>query len=86
LPVSNGPKEATYLSSKFPKRIGFGVRSFAHYRIRAMLYAGRPNHTPMSSAEPPLCAAHDAFGYRLRLLHELAEKVLGLYPDPVCAS
>jgi hypothetical protein len=46
----------------------------------------RDRHTPMSSAEPALCAAHDAFGYRLRLLHELAEKVLGLYPDPVCAS
>jgi hypothetical protein len=42
LPVSNGPKEATYLSSKFLKRIGFGVRRFAHYRIRALLYAGRP--------------------------------------------
>jgi hypothetical protein len=42
LPVSNGPKKATYLSSKFLKRIGFEVRRFAHYRIRALLYAGQP--------------------------------------------
>jgi hypothetical protein len=39
---SMGAPESTYLSSKFLKRIGFGVRRFAHYRIRALLYAGRP--------------------------------------------
>jgi hypothetical protein len=46
----------------------------------------RDRHIAMSSAEPSLCAAHGAFGYRLRLLHELAEKVRGLYPDPISAS
>ncbi|MCP3913834.1 MAG: transposase, partial [Actinomycetia bacterium] len=28
---------------KLAKRIGFGFRNFRNYRIRALLYAGRPN-------------------------------------------
>jgi hypothetical protein len=80
-----------YISHQFLKRIGFRLR-FAHYRIRAFALrrptrkGPRDRHTQMSSAEPSFCAANGAFGYRLRLLHELAEKVLGLYPDPVSAS
>jgi transposase len=31
------------LVGKRIKRIGFGFRRFAHYRIRVLLYAGRPN-------------------------------------------
>jgi hypothetical protein len=41
-PFRTGPKEAAYLSAKFLKRIGFRFRRLAHYRIRALLYAGRP--------------------------------------------
>lgn len=41
--VSNGPTEAINNLIKRIKRIGFGFRRFAHYRIRVLLYAGRPN-------------------------------------------
>ncbi|MST31252.1 ISL3 family transposase [Acidimicrobiaceae bacterium USS-CC1] len=39
--VSNGPTEAIIIERI--KRIGFGFRSLPHYRIRVLLYAGRPN-------------------------------------------
>lgn len=39
--VSNGPTEAINNLVKRIKRVGFGFRSFGHYRIRALLYAGR---------------------------------------------
>jgi transposase len=41
--VSNGPTEALNNLVKRIKRIGFGFRNFENYRIRALLYAGRPN-------------------------------------------
>ena len=42
--VSNGPTEAISNLVKRVKRISaFGFRRFEHYRIRALLYAGRPN-------------------------------------------
>jgi transposase len=41
--VSNGPTEALNNLVKRIKRIGFGFRNFQNYRIRALLYAGRPN-------------------------------------------
>ena len=41
--VSNGPTEALNNLIKRIKRIGFGFRNFENYRIRALLYAGRPN-------------------------------------------
>jgi len=41
--VSNGPTEAINNLIKRIKRIGFGFRRFRNYRIRALLYAGRPN-------------------------------------------
>ena len=31
------------------KRIGFGFRNFENYRIRALLYAGRPNWRVLGS-------------------------------------
>jgi hypothetical protein len=34
------------------KRIGFGFRRFAHYRIRVLLYAGRPNWDLLNSVAP----------------------------------
>jgi len=43
--VSNGPTE----SVKRIKRIGFGFRNFKNYRIRALLYAGRPNWRVLGS-------------------------------------
>ena len=41
--VSNGPTEALNNLIKRIKRIGFGFTNFEHYRIRVLLYAGKPN-------------------------------------------
>jgi transposase len=35
--VSNGPTEAMNHLIKWIKRVGFGFRRFAHYRIRVLL-------------------------------------------------
>ena len=34
------------------KRVAFGFRNFANFRIRALLYAGRPNWTILTSITP----------------------------------
>jgi transposase len=47
--VSNGPTEALNNLVKRIKRIGFGFRNFENYRIRALLYAGRPNWRVLGS-------------------------------------
>lgn len=47
--VSNGPTEALNNLIKRIKRVGFGFRNFANYRIRALLYAGRPNWRVLGS-------------------------------------
>ena len=47
--VSNGPTEGMNNLIKRIKRIGFGFRNFASYRIRALLYAGRPNWRVLGS-------------------------------------
>jgi transposase len=41
--VSNGPTEAANNLIKRVKRAAFGFASFPNYRIRSLLYAGRPN-------------------------------------------
>lgn len=41
--TSNGPTEAINNLIKRIKRVGFGFRRFRNYRIRVLLYAGRPN-------------------------------------------
>ena len=41
--VSNGRTEAINNLVKRVKRVAFGMRRFRNYRIRALLYAGRPN-------------------------------------------
>jgi len=51
--VSNGPTEAVNNLIKRIKRIGFGFRSFNHYRIRVLLYAGRPDWTLLDNLTPP---------------------------------
>ena len=50
--VSNGPTEAINNLIKRVKRAAFGFRRFAHYRIRALLYAGKPNWTLLNSITP----------------------------------
>jgi transposase len=50
--VSNGPTEAVNNLIKRVKRIGFGFRRFAHYRIRVLLYAGKPNWDRLATVTP----------------------------------
>lgn len=50
--VSNGPTEATNNLIKVIKRIGFGFRRFRNYRLRVLLYAGRPNWDSLATLTP----------------------------------
>jgi transposase len=50
--VTNGPTEAINNLIKRIKRIGFGFRRLAHYRIRVLLYAGRPNWDLLAGITP----------------------------------
>lgn len=50
--VSNGPTEGANNLIKRIKRIGFGLRNFAHYRIRVLLYAGRPRWRLLATVRP----------------------------------
>jgi transposase len=47
--ISNGPTEALNNLIKRIKRIGFGFRNFDNYRIRVLLYAGKPNWPVLNS-------------------------------------
>ena len=47
--VSNGPTEALNNLIKRIKRIGFGFSNVENYRIRALLYAGKPNWRVLGS-------------------------------------
>ncbi len=51
--VSNGPTEAINNLVKRVKRTAFGFRRFEHYRIRALLYAGKPNWSLLDQLTPP---------------------------------
>jgi transposase len=50
--VSNGPTEAVNNLIKRVKRVAFGFRRFEHYRIRALLYAGKPNWDLLATLTP----------------------------------
>lgn len=50
--VSNGPTEAINNLIKRVKRVAFGFRRFANYRIRALLYAGKPNWDLLPAITP----------------------------------
>ncbi len=50
--ISNGPTEATNSLIKLIKRVGFGFRSFRNYRLRVLLYAGRPNWDRLATITP----------------------------------
>jgi Transposase len=52
--VSNGPTEAVNNLVKRVKQVAFGMRRFRNYRIRAPLYAGRPNWDPTRPAPPTM--------------------------------
>ena len=50
--VTNGPTEAVNNLIKRVKRIAFGFRRFRNYRIRALLYAGKPNWDLLATITP----------------------------------
>jgi transposase len=49
---TNAPTEAMNNLIKRIKRVAFGFRSFRHYRVRALLYAGRPNWSLLATITP----------------------------------
>ena len=51
--VTNGPTEAANNLAKLIKRTAFGLTNFEHYRIRALLYAGKPDWTLLNTLTPP---------------------------------
>lgn len=50
--VSNGPTEAANNLIKRVKRAAFGFSNFTNYRIRSLLYAGRPNWHLLPTTAP----------------------------------
>ena len=50
--VSNGPTEAANNLLKRVKRAAFGFTSFRNYRIRTLLYAGKPNWDLLATVPP----------------------------------
>jgi len=50
--VTNGPTEAANNLIKRVKRVAFGFRSFRNYRIRVLLYAGKPNWSLLPTITP----------------------------------
>jgi transposase len=50
--VSNGPTEALNNLAKRVKRVAFGFRSFRNYRVRTLLYAGRPDWSALAVIAP----------------------------------
>lgn len=50
--VTNGPTESANNLIKRVKRIAFGFRSFVNYRIRSLLYAGKPDWTLLATITP----------------------------------
>lgn len=50
--VSNGPTEALNNLIKRIKRVAFGMRRFRHYRVRCLLYAGKPNWALLDTITP----------------------------------
>ena len=47
--ITNAPAEGLNNLIKRVKRIGYGFRNFENYRIRVLLYAGKPNWRTLGS-------------------------------------
>jgi transposase len=50
--VTNGPTEAVNNLIKRVKRTAFGFTSFRNYRVRSLLYAGKPNWSRLATITP----------------------------------
>ena len=51
--VTNAATEAANNLAKRVKRAAFGFTNFNNYRIRALLYAGKPNWALLDTLTPP---------------------------------
>jgi transposase len=52
LHITNGPTESMNNLAKRIKRVAFGFRSFRNYRVRSLLYAGKPNWDLLATITP----------------------------------
>lgn len=52
--VTNGPTERMNNLIKRVKRVGFGLRRFRNYRVRVLLYAGRPDWDLLGGVTPEM--------------------------------
>jgi len=52
LHITNGPTESMNNLAKRVKRVAFGFRSFRNYRVRSLLYAGKPNWDLLATITP----------------------------------
>jgi transposase len=50
--LTNGPTEAANNLAKRIKRVAFGFRRFDHFRIRTLLYTGKPNWDLLDTINP----------------------------------
>ena len=50
--ISNGPTEGANNLIKRVKRAAFGFRSFRNFRVRVLLYAGRPDWSKLATVAP----------------------------------
>jgi transposase len=50
--VTNGPTETMNGLAKRIKRVAFGMTNFVHWRIRVLLYAGRPDWSKLATVTP----------------------------------
>ncbi|MBW3579166.1 MAG: ISL3 family transposase [Actinobacteria bacterium] len=50
--ATNGPTEAANNLAKRIKRVAFGMTNFVHWRVRVLLYAGRPDWTKLATITP----------------------------------
>jgi len=50
--ATNGPVEAINNLAKRIKRVAFGMTNWTHWRIRVLLYAGRPNWSKLATITP----------------------------------
>ncbi len=47
--VTNGPTETQNCLAKRIKRVAFGMTNLVHWRIRVLLYAGRPDWSKLAT-------------------------------------
>ncbi len=50
--ATNGPVEAINNLAKRIKRVAFGLTNWTHWRIRVLLYAGKPDWSKLATITP----------------------------------